>query len=90
MFAWDENKRQENLRKHGVDFADVEFIFADYTVTTEDDREAYGEQRLVSLGLLHGIVVSVVFTERNGKVRIISIRKATNHEKRFYFSQIPN
>ena len=90
VFTWDENKRRANLRKHGVDFTDAETIFAGYTVTAEDTREAYPEQRFVSLGLLHDVVVSVTYTERADKFRIISIRKATRHEARFYFSQIPH
>ena len=90
MFTWHEKKRQENLKKHGIDFVDAEKIFAGYTVTAEDRREAYGEQRLLTLGLLHGVVVSVTHTERKSKIHIISIRKATKHEARYYFTQIPN
>jgi uncharacterized DUF497 family protein len=59
MFKWDEPKRQENLEKHGIDFGDAEDIFGGYTVTAEDTREAYGEPRFLTLGLLHGQVVSV-------------------------------
>ncbi len=88
MFVWDEAKRRENLRKHMIDFADVEMIFRGLTFTVEDDREAYGEQRFLTLGLLEDQVVSVTHTERGEEIRIISIRKATKHEARFYFSQI--
>jgi uncharacterized DUF497 family protein len=88
MFAWDEAKRKANLRKHGIDFADATRIFRGLTFTAEDDREAYGERRYLSLGLLEDQVVSVTHTERDGDIRIISIRKATKHETRFYFSQI--
>ena len=90
MFTWDEAKRKENLEKHGIDFVDAETIFAGYTVTAEDTRENYGEQRLLTLGLLQGEVVSVTHTPRENDDRIISIRKATKHEARFYFSQIPD
>jgi len=90
MFTWDEAKRQENLDKHGIDFVDVEIIFAGYTITAEDTREAYGEQRFLTLGLLHGEIVSVTHTPREDDDHIISIRKATKHETRFYFSQIPD
>lgn len=88
MFVWDNAKRQENLRKHGIDFADAKQIFLGLTFTVEDDREAYGEQRFLTLGLLDDQVVSVMHTERGAGIRIISIRKATKHEARFYFSQI--
>ncbi|MFZ2509374.1 MAG: BrnT family toxin [Steroidobacteraceae bacterium] len=88
MFVWDEAKRRLNLRKHGVDFADAVKIFRGVTFTAEDTRENYGEQRFLTLGLLEDQVVSVAHTEQGEEIRIISIRKATKHEARFYFSQI--
>jgi uncharacterized DUF497 family protein len=88
MFVWDEAKRRLNLRKHGIDFADAERIFRGVTFTAEDTREDYGEQRFLTLGLLEDQVVSVAHTEQGEEIRIISIRKATKHEARFYFSQI--
>jgi len=88
MFAWDEAKRRLNLRKHGIDFADADKIFRGLTFTAEDDREIYGERRYLTLGLLDDQVVSVTHTERSEEIRIISIRKATKHEARFYFTQI--
>jgi uncharacterized DUF497 family protein len=90
MFTWDEVKRRANLRKHGIDFVDAPKIFQGLTFTAEDDREAYGERRFLTLGLLEDQVVSVAHTERRDEIRIISIRKATKHEARFYFSQITN
>ena len=88
MITWDESKRKLNLKKHGVDFRGAEAIFDGPTVTAEDNRMSYGEQRLVTLGILNGVVVSMTYTEREEDLRIISIRKALNHEKRFYISQI--
>jgi uncharacterized protein len=58
------------------------------TFTAEDTREDYGEQRFLALGLLEDQVVSVAHTAQGEEIRIISIRKATKHEARFYFSQI--
>jgi uncharacterized DUF497 family protein len=89
MFYWDEAKRRTNLQKHGIDFADVDSVFRGFTLTAEDDRVAYGEPRFLTLGLLADQVVSVAHTERDDLIRIFSIRKATKHEARFYFSQIP-
>lgn len=88
MFAWDEAKGRLNLRKHGIDFADADKIFRGLTLTAEDNREAYGERRFLTLGLLDDQVVSVAHTERGDEIRVISIRKATKHEARFYFSYI--
>jgi len=90
MFAWDEAKRRANLRKHGIDFVDAPKIFQGLTFTADDDREIYGERRFLTLGLLEDQVVSVAHTERRDEIRIISIRKATKYEARFYFSQITN
>lgn len=89
MFTWDARKRVSNLRKHGIDFADAQRIFEGFTLTAEDDRGTYGERRFLTLGLLDDSVVSVAHTERGGRLRIISIRKATKRETRFYFSEIP-
>ena len=88
MITLDEAKRRLNVKKHGIDFLDAESAFDGPTVTAEDTRLAYGEQRLVTLGMLSGIVVSMTYTERNGDLRIISIRKALKHETRFYLTQI--
>ena len=89
-FEWDENKRLSNLRKHKIDFVDAEKIFYSTTITIEDDRESYGEQRFVTFGNLQGCVVAVVHTETDEIIRIISIRKTTKHEERGYYATITN
>jgi len=86
---WDEVKRRENLRKHGIDFLEIETLFEGYTVTLEDDRYDYGERRFVTFGIVEGRVVAVAHTERDGAIRIISIRKATRREEQSYLSAIP-
>ena len=88
MFTWDERKRKLNLAKHGIDFHDAEVIFNGPLVTVEDKREDYGERRYVALGFLAEVVVSLTYSERGDRIRIISIRKALKHETRFFFSQI--
>ncbi|MEW6185229.1 MAG: BrnT family toxin [Thermodesulfobacteriota bacterium] len=89
-FVWDETKRKLNIKKHGIDFIDSPKIFAGYTLTAEDDRYDYGEDRFVTLGTLDGRVVVVVHTESTTFIRVISIRKATRNEEKAYFSQIPD
>ena len=89
-FEWDEAKRLANIRKHGIDFIDVRDVFDGDTVTVEDNRYDYEEQRFVTLGLLQGILVAVVHTERGDSTRIISTRKATKYEQRIYFEQLSN
>ena len=89
-FEWDDKKRKSNIEKHGIDFIDAPMIFAGYTLTIEDDRYDYGEERFVTFGILDGRVVSVVHTEAKDLIRIISMRKATRNEEKEYFSQIPD
>ena len=87
-FKWDEAKRQTNIRKHGIDFADLEPLFDGETVTILDNRFDYGEDRFITLGLLNGIVLVVVHTETDTVIRIISARKATKNEEKSYFKEI--
>jgi uncharacterized DUF497 family protein len=87
-FTWSEAKRRVNLEKHGLDFVDAALVFDGVTFTYEDDRFSYSEQRFVTLGLLAGIPVSVVHTESDHEIRIISFRKATKREAQIYFDQI--
>jgi len=89
-FEWDEVKRKKNLRKHGIDFADGEKIFLGSTLTAQDARHAYSEARFVTIGLLEGRVVTVVHTETDDLIRIISIRKATRNEQKTYFKHFAN
>ena len=49
---WDEAKRENNLRKHGLDFRDAAQVLEGYTLELEDDREDYGEFRYLAVGLL--------------------------------------
>ncbi len=88
MITWDEPKRSENLRKHGVDLADCEVVFDAPMATEEDRREAYGEQRLQSLGLFYGVVVFVVWVDRPAAPHLISVRKATRHEEQRYWQTV--
>ena len=89
-FAWDERKRIENLGRHGLDFIGAPHVFDNPTPTFEDDRFDYGEQRFMTLGLLEGIVVSVLNTETPEIIRIISFRKVTSREQAICFAQIGN
>lgn len=84
-YVWDERKRRANLKKHGLDFADAWKVFAGAMVLFEDDREAYGEQRLLGIGLLDVLVVVIVHVEGDGAIRVISMREAKKHEKDRYY-----
>ncbi len=79
-----------NLKSHGLDFVDAPRVFEGPTFTFEDDRFSYREQRFVTLGLLAGISVSIVHTESEHEIRVISFRKATQREAHIYFNEIKN
>jgi len=87
-FSWSEAKRKRNIEQHGFDFADATKLFAGPTLTYVDDRFDYAEQRLVTLGLLDATVVSVVHTESEWLIRIISMRKATKREQAILFKSV--
>jgi uncharacterized protein len=87
-FTWSERKRTSNAKDHGLDFVDAPRVFEGRTFTYEDDRFAYGEQRFVTLGLLAGTPVSIVHTESEDEIRVISFRKATKREAQIYFSEV--
>ena len=89
-FTWSETKRTANLKAHGLDFVDAPRAFEGTTYTFEDDRFSYGEQRFVTLGLLAGIPVSIVHTESEHEIRIISFRKASRGETSILFNEIQN
>jgi len=63
-------------------------VFDGVTLTMLDDREDYGEERFVTLGLLQRTVVVIVHTERPDVIRVISMRKATENEEILFFAQV--
>ncbi len=83
-YQWDEAKRQTNLKKHRIDFIDIVHFDWESAKVIEDDRESYGEQRFNACGFLLGRLVIVTFTVRDEQLRIISLRKATKHEQKYY------
>lgn len=85
-FIWHEPKRQITLEKRGLDFADAGFVFAGPTLTFEDDRLDYGEQRWVTLGLLREKVVVIVHTETEDEIRVILMREAEKDEQLLFYS----
>ena len=89
-FTWSETKRAANLKAHGLDFVDAPRVFEGVTFTFKDDRFSYGEQRLITLGLLAGVPVSMAHTETKHEIRVISFRKATNREANIFFNEIQN
>lgn len=90
-YEWDEQKNEINLKQHNIDFKDAHRIFLTPVFTTLDDRFDYGEERWVGLGLLNARIVYVVFTEPDEQTRrIISVRKALQHEKKQFEQFLQN
>ncbi len=90
-FEWDEAKNETNIRKHGIDFADVKDMFNHPMLTLLDNREYYGEERWIGVGWIQQLMGVVIYVERHeDTIRIISARKATKHEVRHYEQSIKN
>jgi uncharacterized DUF497 family protein len=76
-FEWDDGKALENYAKHGVSFQAATRIFNDpFAIERVDDREDYGEERFAITGIVDNRVLVVIYTLRNGKIRLISARGA--------------
>ena len=86
QFEWDSKKARANTTKHGVEFRDAQRVFQDpFSIEWEDDREDYGEERRIRLGIVQGRLLFVVYTMLDEEtVRIISARKARPNERRKY------
>ena len=86
-FTWDEDKRLSNLAKHALDFEDAHWVFTVEAFVAEDIRRDYGEHRFTLYGPLFNRIVVVVFTQRDGVIRILSMRKANQPEQRNYYQK---
>ena len=75
----------------GFDFADAYRIFNLPMVVELDERENYGEDRFVAIGLLDGRVVVIVYTEPDAQtIRIISLRKSLSYKQKYYEQYLKN
>jgi uncharacterized protein len=88
-YSWDEAKNRRNLSRRGISFEDAQRIFEGPTVEGIDDRFDYGETRVYAIGLVNGLEITVVYTDRSdGERRIISAWRAEPHERRYYWQNI--
>ncbi len=84
-FEWDENKNRQNIKKHGFGLADAEEMFGGTFLFWPDVRKDYGKSRWTGIGTIRGRTAVVAFTERGpDTIRVISLRKATRHERKQY------
>jgi hypothetical protein len=87
-FEWDGGKAEANFRKHGVDFETATEVFRDaFAIEDLDARMDYGEPRFQIVGRAGGGLVTVIYSERGERIRIISARQATRRERDRYYHQ---
>lgn len=84
-FEWDARKNRINIAKHGIGFETARRIFDGPTVDRVDDSNDYGEERIISIGMIDTVLILVVVhTDRNGITRLISARPAKRSERSLY------
>lgn len=86
MFEWNPDKADANLQKHGIAFAEAVTVFDDFRyITVLDEKHSQNEDRFISIGMSNRErLLLVAHTDREGRIRIISARKATKNEEQFY------
>jgi len=88
-YTCDRKKKVANLKKHGYDFDEAPLVIESHrTVTFEDRRFDYGEQRFITLGMLRGEVVAIATAETDEEIRVISMRRAERHEEEIYYRNL--
>jgi len=85
-FEWDPRKAAQNRRKHGDSFQEAATVYADpLAVTYHDPDHSVSEQRFITVGISNaGRLLIVAHADRGEKIRIISARKATPRERKYY------
>lgn len=86
--SFDPAKRAATLAQRGLDFADAGEVFENLLIENADNRFDYGEERRITVGLLRGRMVVLVWTPRGEDRHIISMRKANGKEQRRYGKQL--
>lgn len=87
-FEWDPKKSKSNQEKHGISFDIAPSIFEGFHITVKDLRKDYGENRYCTMGFLINTkrIAIVAHTQRTGKIRIISMRKANKREQKIFYT----
>ena len=87
IVEWDDEKNRKNFKKHGIYFEDAARIFLDDDYIDDfDEFHSNDEERIKIIGRVRDIL-TVVYTERGKKYRLISARKATKKEENLYYGQ---
>ncbi len=92
-FQWDDTKAAENQIKHGISFEEAETVFYDpFAIEFYDDENSQWEDRFLLLGIssnLNLLMICHCFRESDSIIRIISARKATKNEAKYYTGEKP-
>lgn len=86
IFEWDDKKAETNLQKHSISFEEASTAFGDdLSITIEDPLHSQNENRYILIGQsIHARTLVVVHLEKTDSIRIISARRATKKERKFY------
>lgn len=84
FFEWDERKAEFNVQKHGASFSDVIFFEFEAALEVVDSRWDYGETRILTYAPLKGALHALVYTRREDRIRVISLRRANERERAAY------
>lgn len=86
LFEWDPEKEKRNQRKHGVSFHEAATVFGDpLSITFHDPDHSAGEERYITIGMSKkGVILVVAHAEKGDAVRVVTARRATRRERRFY------
>lgn len=87
-FEWNNEKLEDNLAKHGLDFIKATLIFEGAVVSFEDLRKDYGEPRFVSIGVIGEECIVVVHTPSGAKTRIISAWNGGTNDRQKYHNNV--
>jgi len=86
-FEWDEAKRLANILKHGIDFDDADLVFGNPHLAGPA-RAVQDEARWMAVGMIEDVYVTAIFTRRGAAIRIISMRRARDAERRHHQARL--
>ena len=84
-FSWDDKKNRANQRKHGISFSLASLVFADENRKERVDESSLDEERWITIGLVDGEEIVVVYSVRDEVTRLISARGADKYEREDYW-----
>ena len=82
LYEWDEDKRQSNIDKHGIDF-ECMYDFEWETAVTEPSPRG-GEMRYIGISYIGDRIYTVIYTKRGAATRIISLHPSSVEERAQY------